>query len=138
VKRKKILDFGCGTGIYARILTKKGAIVKGFDVSEEMLKIAKKENPKLDIRQGSGYKIPFKEKFDIVIACLVLDYFEDWDKVFKQVSKALNKDGIFIFSVGNPVSECCKVIKVKGKKLRILGKKDYFNEAKNVCTLESC
>src|SRR3990167_9283383 len=61
VKGKKILDFGCGTGIYAKLLTKKGAIVKGFDISEEMLKIAKQENPKLDLIMGSGYKIPFKE-----------------------------------------------------------------------------
>src|SRR3990167_6368968 len=61
VKHKKILDFGCGTGIYAKLLTKKGAIVKGFDISEEMLKIAKQENPKLDLIMGSGYKIPFKE-----------------------------------------------------------------------------
>ena len=29
VKGKKILDFGCGTGIYAKILTKKGAKVSG-------------------------------------------------------------------------------------------------------------
>ena len=130
VKGKKILDFGCGTGIYAKKLVKKGAIVKGFDISEGVLKIAKKENPKLDLRSGSGYKIPFKEKFDLVIACLVLDYFSDWDKVFKEVSKVLNKGGIFIFSIGNPVSECCKKIKVKGKKLRVLGKRNYFDEKK--------
>jgi 2-polyprenyl-3-methyl-5-hydroxy-6-metoxy-1,4-benzoquinol methylase len=29
VKNKKILDFGCGTGIYAKILTRKGAKLKG-------------------------------------------------------------------------------------------------------------
>jgi SAM-dependent methyltransferase len=130
VKNKKILDFGCGSGIYAKILTKKGAIVKGFDVSEEMIKIAKKDNPKIDLRIGSGYKIPFKEKFDIVIACLVLDYFEDWNKVFKEVSKVLDKNGIFIFSIGNPVSECCTKIIVDGEKLRILGKRNYFEEKK--------
>ena len=28
VKGKNILDFGCGTGIYAKLLTKKGAKVK--------------------------------------------------------------------------------------------------------------
>jgi len=50
VKGKKILDFGCGTGIYAKILTKKRAKVKGFDISREMIKIAKQENPNLDLR----------------------------------------------------------------------------------------
>jgi SAM-dependent methyltransferase len=130
VKGKKILDFGCGTGIYAKILTDRGAIVKGFDVSEKMIKIAKRDNPKLDLRVGSGYKIPFKEKFDIVIACLVLDYFSDWNIIFKQISSVLNKNGIFIFSIGNPVSECCNKVIIKNRKLRVLGKINYFDEKK--------
>jgi len=130
VKGKKILDFGCGTGIYSKLLTKKGAKVKGFDISKKMLEIAKKENPKLDLRQGTGYKIPFKEKFDIVIAPLVIDYFKDWDKAFKQVSKVLKKGGFFIFSQGNPVSECIKKVKCRGETLKVLGKKNYFSEKK--------
>jgi|TARA_Y100000310_G_scaffold327089_1_gene392913 SAM-dependent methyltransferase len=126
VKGKKILDFGCGTGIYAKLLTKKGAKVKGFDISPKMIKIAKEENPNLDLIVGSGYKIPFKEKFDVVIAPLVLHYLKDWNKVFKQVRKVLNKNGIFIFSTGNPVAECREKITIKGKKLKILS--NYFKE----------
>ena len=126
VKRKKILDFGCGTGIYAKLLTKKGAKVKGFDISPEMLKIAKGENPNLDLKIGSGYKIPFREKFDIVLSSLVLHYFKDWNKVFKEVKRVLKKNGIFIFSTGNPVVESKKVVVSKGKKYRVVY--DYFNE----------
>ncbi len=128
VKGKKILDFGCGTGIYAKLLTKKGAKVKGFDLSPEMIKIAKKENPQLDLRVASGYRIPFKEKFDIVLATLVLDYFDDWNKVFKQINNLLKKNGIFVFSIGNPVSECMEKKKIKGVKVRVYG--DYFKERK--------
>jgi len=128
VKGKRILDFGCGTGIYAKLLTKKGAKVKGFDISKEMLEIAKKENPKLDLRIGSGYKIPFKEKFDIVLSSLVVHYLKDWDKMFKEVSKVLKKGGFFIFSTGNPVAEARKKIKVGKKKISVLD--NYFKEGK--------
>ncbi len=131
VKGKKILDFGCGTGIYARLLAKKGAIVKGFDISPEMIRIAKKENPSLDLRVGSGYNIPFKEKFDIVIAPLVLDYLVDWEKVFKKVYSLLNKGGDFIFSIGNPVSECVEKLEFGGRRYRVLGISDYFKEGKH-------
>ncbi len=130
IKGKKILDFGCGTGIYAKLLTKKGAKVKGFDLSPEMLTIAKRENPTLDLRLGSGYNIPFNEKFDIVIASLVLDYFKNWDIVFQQVNRVLNKNGIFIFSVGNPVAECTIKKRIKGEKQRVLGINSYFKEGK--------
>ena len=128
VRGKRILDFGCGTGIYAKILTKKGAKVKGFDISSEMLKIARKDNPKLDLRQGSGYRVPFKEQFDVVLAALVIDYFDNWDKVFQQVSKVLKKGGIFVFSGGNPVSECAQRIIVGKKRYKALGIKSYFEE----------
>ena len=128
VKGKKILDFGCGSGIYANILTKGEAKLKGFDISKEMLKIAKENNPDLDLRLGSGYKIPFKEKFDVVLAPLSINYLDDWNKVFKEVSRVLEKKGSFIFSVGNPVVEIAKKSNKKGRKLRILGIKSYFDE----------
>ena len=128
IKDKKILDFGCGTGIYAKILTNKGAKVKGFDISKEMLDIAKIENPKTDLRLGSGYNIPFKEKFDIVLAPLVVHYLKDWKKMFAEVSRILNKGGYFIFSTGNPVAEAKKKINIENKKISILD--NYFKEGK--------
>lgn len=128
VKGKKILDWGCGSGIYAKLLTKKGAKVKGFDISEEMIKIAKKENPGLDLRVGSGLKIPFKEEFDIVLASLAIHYVEDQNKVLKEISRVLKKGGYFIFSSGNPVAESRKPIKCGKKKIYFLD--NYFKERK--------
>jgi|TARA_Y100000310_G_C20480596_1_gene714485 SAM-dependent methyltransferase len=133
VKNKKILDFGCGTGIYAKILTRKGAKLKGFDISKGMLNIAKKENPKLNFKLGSGYNIPFKEKFDIVVASLVVHYLKDWNKMFREVSKVLKKGGYFIFSTGNPVVEARKN-KTGKRKVNILD--NYFNEGKIYITWE--
>jgi 2-polyprenyl-3-methyl-5-hydroxy-6-metoxy-1,4-benzoquinol methylase len=45
VRGKKILDVGCGPGLYAFLLIKKGAIVKGIDISKEVIGIAKKRGP---------------------------------------------------------------------------------------------
>jgi len=128
VQGKKILDWGCGTGIYTKLLDEKGAKVKGFDISEEMIKIAKQENPKLDLRVGSGLKIPFKEKFDIVVASLAILYIKNQNKLFKEISRILKKGGYFIFSIGNPVGMSKKAIKCGKKKIYILD--DYFNERK--------
>ncbi|MFH1802027.1 MAG: class I SAM-dependent methyltransferase [archaeon] len=126
IKGKKILDFGCGSGIYAEILTKKGAKVKGFDISKQMLAIAKQKNPELDLRHGSGYKIPFKEKFDIVISSLVVHYLNDWNKMLKEIKRVLKRGGLFILSTGNPVTEIADTMKVKDKKYKVVG--DYFKE----------
>ncbi len=128
VKGKKILDLGCGSGIYAKLLTKKGAIVKGFDISPEMIKIAKRENPNLDLKVGSADKIPFNEQFDIVLASLVVHYLKDWSVMFKEIRRVLKKGGILIFSTGNPMSESVERIKYKGKTFRVYG--NYFTERK--------
>jgi SAM-dependent methyltransferase len=135
IKAKKVLDIGCGGGIYAKIMSKKGAIVKGFDLSEEMLRIAKLENPNLDLRKGSFYKIPFKEQFDIAIAPLVIDYAKDWGKVFSQVYDHLKNGGEFIFSIGNPITETAEKLIVDGKRIKYRGISarvlyDYFKERK--------
>jgi SAM-dependent methyltransferase len=125
VKGKKILDYGCGSGLYAKILSKHGAIVKGFDISSEMIKFAKQENPSLDLRIGSGYKIPFKEKFDIILASLVFGYMSDWKILFGELSRVLKSNGFVVFSTNNPVVACKEKIK---DGMIYLGKKDYFKE----------
>ena len=128
VRGKKLLDWGCGSGIYAKVLNRNGAIIKGFDISEEMIKIAKKDNPDLDLRVGSGLKIPFNEKFDIVFASLALHYLKDWNKAFKEVSRVLKKDGVFLFSDDNPVTKSSKSMIHENKKIKALGIRNYFKE----------
>src|SRR3989344_471656 len=59
VKNKKVLDWGCGSGIYIKELKSKGAKIKGFDISEKMVAIAKKINPDIEIKVGSGTNIPY-------------------------------------------------------------------------------
>ena len=44
---KDLLDVGCGTGLHAAYLKKKKFNVCGVDISNEMLRIAKKKNPKI-------------------------------------------------------------------------------------------
>ncbi len=135
VKEKKILDFGCGTGIYSKILKNKGADVKGFDISPGMLKIAKRYVNNVEFRLGKGNNIPFNEKFDIVFASLVLEHINNWDEVFKEVKKVLKKDGYFIFSIGNPIIDVAKTYKIKSKpiyknELPLMIFEDYFTERK--------
>lgn len=130
VRGKKVLDWGCGTGLYAKELKKRGAKVKGFDISEEMIRIAKDENPGVDFRVGSGLKIPFNERFDIVFASLALHYLNDWDKALKEISRVLKKNGIFIFSSTNPVRRMSSGHIEGDREYRLLGKKNYFAEGR--------
>ena len=52
IKGKKVLDVGRGPGIYARILTKKGAKVWGVDTSDTLLALARKEAPSASFQKA--------------------------------------------------------------------------------------
>ena len=135
VKGKKILDHGCGTGLYLKHLKKKGAKIKGFDLTPEMVEIAKKENPNIDLKLGSAYKIPFKEKFDIVVSSLVFPHLKNWDLALKEIKRVLKKKGTLIFSIANPVLDRARVLKISNKTINKKGIiqreiRDYFKEGK--------
>jgi ubiquinone/menaquinone biosynthesis C-methylase UbiE len=127
VKGKDILDLGCGPGIHSKKLSDKGAKIKGIDISKELIEIAKKEAPKAGFKIGDINKLPYRDaEFDIVFASLVMGHLKEWDKVLSEVKRVLRKNGFFVFSIYNPVTE--KFVKTRWffKKFRIL--KGYFKE----------
>lgn len=130
VRGKKILDLGCGTGRYAETLKKRGAKVWGMDLSMKMVDIARKEVDGVEFVQGSVYKMPYKSGFfDIVVSGLAVHYFKDLEKAFKEVKRVLKKNGLFIFSTGNPLWEVSRRLKGRTGKYRVF-KYDYFDEKK--------
>lgn len=129
IKGKKVLDLGCGSGIYAKILKRRGAIVSGVDISPKMIEIAKQYVKGVEFKVGSVYKLPYKpETFDVVLASLVVHYFPNLDKAFKEIKRVLKKNGIFIFSITNPFIEITHRAKGKPRNYRVFG--DYFKEGK--------
>jgi magnesium-protoporphyrin O-methyltransferase len=83
VKGKRILDAGCGTGVYAVYLSRLGASVCAIDISEGMLErtranaraagVELAQILRADLMQHS-----FGERFDCVLAIGVFDYIPPW------------------------------------------------------------
>ncbi len=131
IKGKRVLDLGCGPGIYAKILKRRGAIVHGIDISSKEIEIARRHAKGVDFRVGSVYKLPYKQhSFDFVVAALVIEHFGDTDKAFKEIRRMLKKDGVFVFSIINPVIGASHSQKGKPKNYRRFD--DYFKEGAGV------
>jgi 2-polyprenyl-3-methyl-5-hydroxy-6-metoxy-1,4-benzoquinol methylase len=84
VTGKKILDVGCGSGVYSVDFARRGARrVVGVDFSGNMLKLARQEAEqhgvadRCEFIQADFLEIQLEEKFDISIAMGVFDYVPD-------------------------------------------------------------
>jgi SAM-dependent methyltransferase len=84
VRGKKILDVGCGSGVYSVDFARRGAQrVVGVDFSGNMLKLARQEAEqhgvadRCEFIQADFLELDLEEKFDISIAMGVFDYVPD-------------------------------------------------------------
>jgi len=103
-KPKKILEVGCGTGNYTKILLERGYEVTAVDISENMLKIAR-EKCACKFIKGDIKDISINERFDASIAMFaMMGYITESSDVIKalnNINRHLNPNGVFIFDVWN-------------------------------------
>lgn len=91
---KKVLDVGCGTGIYVDYLSKKGFDAWGLDFVEEFISRAKKSK-KGSFFIGKAEKLPFKDlEFDTVILFNTLEHGPD--KLILKEAKRVAKRQILV------------------------------------------
>jgi len=104
-----LLELGCGTGIHAALLTKRGYRVHGIDVSGEMLDAAERRRALLPENEASNLSFSesdircyrAEKSFDAVVSLFhVVSYQtsdDDLEGVFDTVSGNLDAGGIFVF-----------------------------------------
>lgn len=106
-RQKRVLDLGCGFGWHCQYAIEHGAShALGIDISEKMLKEAKKRNNSSRIEYKCMAIEDFAyqpETYDVVISSLTFHYLESFEDVCKKVHRCLTKGGTFVFSVEHPI-----------------------------------
>jgi predicted TPR repeat methyltransferase len=109
-----ILDIGIGTGLGSELFHKAGIHVVGIDISEEMLDACRKKGfaARLVRHDLAVTPYPFGDaSFDHAVSTGVFQFFENLDPVFGEVTRILQKGGMFVFVTGDRRSgECATVI----------------------------
>ena len=102
---KVLLDAGCGFGKDMAYFRNAGAVVYGIDASEEMIGLARKNNPEIrNISVQSYDKTSFDDNFfDVVHSRYAFQYSEDLDSVFSEMHRIIKPGGYFIFLAAHPL-----------------------------------
>jgi len=109
VEGKRLLDAGCGTGVYTKWLLERGAEVVGVDASEAMLDCARQRvGDRATFHQADlGKPLDFlaADAFDGVVSPLTLGYVEDWREPFAEFARVLAPGGVLVFSTVHPLDQ---------------------------------
>jgi SAM-dependent methyltransferase len=99
----RALDAACGTGRHARHLVQHGHEVAGFDLTPEMLEIARRSIPAATFAEGDLRDIPFEsESFDLAVSGLAVAHLADLDGGIRELARVLRPGGRLVISVLHP------------------------------------
>ncbi len=95
-----VLDCGCGTGAMLALLSAKypNKSYTGIDLSDQMIKVAKKKNPEtISFVIGDCENLPFEDlSFDVVICSHSFHHYPDPQSFFNNVYRILRPEGRLI------------------------------------------
>lgn len=118
LKKGTILDIGCGTGYFLAITTNKGFKPYGIDISEEAIKITKKQVPDAILINENMDNIldgEFSEKtFDNITLLGSMEHSLNIDQVIKNIYKLGDNQTTYLIVVPNKDFILYKFSKNKG------------------------
>ena len=107
IKKKKILDIGCGGGLVSELLAKINAEVTGIDENIYNIKEAKEHAKKNSLKIAyinQSLDLFFKKnkkKFDLILCLEVLEHVDNVEETLKKISKLMNPGGTLVLSTIN-------------------------------------
>ncbi len=98
----RLLDIGCGSGLYAELLSKNGSEVTAMDIAPKLASLTH-ERTAAKVVVGEAQRLPFAPStFDGAVAIFgALNHVKSLDKALREVARVLKKRGVFVFTAAN-------------------------------------
>ncbi|MFH1199926.1 MAG: class I SAM-dependent methyltransferase [Candidatus Micrarchaeota archaeon] len=99
---KRVLDVGCGIGMFAGEFAKRGFEVTGIDTSQKCIELARERHKGIEFAVDDGLvmaKLKGRKPFDSAVLFDVLEHIEDQDSLLKNIRAGLADGGVLVMSV---------------------------------------
>ena len=98
-RKQKLLDIGCGTGLFLEFFWSCGFDPTGLDHSSAMLALAReKMGSRADLHLGKAEHVPFEDReFDYVSIMTVLEFVDDPGAVLREAARVARKGVLVTF-----------------------------------------
>jgi SAM-dependent methyltransferase len=104
---QRVLDVGCGSGVYLRAAADRGAEVAGLDASEALLDIARRRVPEADLRRGDLQFLPYGDaSFDVVSGFNSFFFAADMVAALREARRVAKPGGTVLIQVWGRPERC--------------------------------
>lgn len=103
----KLLDVGCGSGLFSDLVSLTGAKVAGVDASEQLIDKATKRNPLIRFVIGEMEELPFEDNtFTIVCGFNSFQYAANVENALIEAGRILQPGGKLVTMIWGDKADC--------------------------------
>ena len=116
-KPKKVLDIGCGTGIFLDYFNDEFDSGIGIDGSIDMINFANKNHKRKNIKYilGKDAPLPFDDnEFSLVLSMGTFEYVKDQKRHFEESIRVLKKNGILLLTTPTKIMNIYRIARIFG------------------------
>ncbi len=103
----KLLDVGCGSGLFSSLARQKGSEVTGIDASENLIKEATERDPSVKFLTGEMEELPFADNiFGIVCGFNSFQYATNVKNALTEAKRVLKNGGRLVAMIWGKKEDC--------------------------------
>jgi ubiquinone/menaquinone biosynthesis C-methylase UbiE len=93
----RVIDLGCGSGVFTHLLNRRGYHVAGLDISSKLLDLARRKYPGLQFDEGDVEALPYENaSVDGVLLSGIVHHLPDARQCAAEVMRVLKPKGRFV------------------------------------------
>jgi SAM-dependent methyltransferase len=104
---RRVLDVGCGSGAFLRLVADRGGLPHGVDASEALIALARTRVPDADVRVGEMEDLPWEnETFDLVTGFNSFFFADDMVAALREAGRVAKPGAPVVIQVWGAHERC--------------------------------